>query len=144
MGVEEGLSDYLQSVQPPQRGEVEERVEGIFQALALPWTRDRENWQIDSDVGLVMAGLDEDKDILTFFQVLGPWDSSKPKKQADLMQALLRMNSGSSGACYAIFGDAAQNDERLMIVARIAAKSIDKEEVALALTSLFEMSRVFD
>lgn len=150
MGIEDELGEFLQTAhegrEPAgERGETETRVESLFDELSLPWSAQGDLWHIDSDVGLVAAGLDEDKDVLTFIQMLGPWNGRRAKKMTDFMEALLKMNSQSSGACFAIFGDRDEGEEeQIGIVARIAAQSIDKEEIALALTSLFRMSKVFD
>lgn len=79
--------------------------------------------------------------MLTFSQFIHDW-RRKAKKEAEYMQTLLRLNRHTGGACFAIFGEEGQ--EFLGIVARIAAPKVDREEVALALESVFELSNVYE
>lgn len=147
--IEDHLAEFLKTapavlVPGGAKSETALSIEGIFTELSLPWKPEGDYWGIDSDVGFVTAGLSDDEEVLTFIQFINTW-SGKPKKAASFLEALLKINSTSNGACFAIFGDRDEGEEeKIGIVARIAARSIDKEEIALALTSLFSMSKLFD
>ncbi len=145
-GTESLLSEYLKNSRAGgeklQRSEVAQRVERIFEELKLPWQRRDGRWQIDSDVGQVSAGLDDDEDVLTFSQVIN--ELSKPdKKSGEFYGALLRQNFYTTGACFAVMDDGDGNP-LLLILGRISANNVDTNEVALTLQSLFELSAVFD
>ena len=93
MGTDALLSEYLtrsrDGAAKIQRSEVAQRIESIFYELKLPWQRDGSAWSIDSDVGRVMAGLDDDEEVLTFSQYINTL--AKPdKKNGEFLGALLR------------------------------------------------------
>ncbi len=74
--VEKGLGQYLKTVRDEKRsrGEIEERVEAILSELELPWSAEPEGdlWKIDSDVGIVRAGLDNEDEVLSIWQTDPP------------------------------------------------------------------------
>src|ERR1700751_4228374 len=106
MAEEEGLSAYLKKVPahvPEQgpAGETAKRVESLFNELNLPWTERAGVWEITADVGLVLAGIDEEGGMLTFWQSIHPL-GGPPKKKADYLSELLHLNMGTEGACFAL------------------------------------------
>jgi hypothetical protein len=147
---EEGLDRFLESARARKgstgeaSGKAHQRIEGIFEELELPVEAEAGGWKIDTDVGSVMAGLSEDHDVLTLWQPIHAV-KERPKKQADYLAALLRINASTTGACFCLDtlyeGDPA---EWVMIVARLSAEQIDKEEVELALEGLLRMSAIYD
>jgi hypothetical protein len=88
IGTESLLSEYLTKTRAAQHraehSEVVQRVEAIFDELGLPWQRDEDCWAINSDVGEVMAGLDDDEEVLSIWQVLFRLNKSA-KKNGELM-----------------------------------------------------------
>ena len=147
MSAEESLQRYLTKVREnagpaASAGDAERRVELILIDLELPWRAEAvDMWAIDSDVGVVRAGLNDDDDILTIWQVIGPLPG-KPKKLGELFHDLLRINADTRGACLAITGHG--DDEALSVIARLNAPTLDKEEFAMALEDVFATSKLFD
>ena len=68
---------------------------------------------------------------------------SPNKKMGEFYGLLLRQNYFTTGACCAIAEDEG-SPPVLLILARIAATSLDTAEVALTLESVFSMSAAFD
>jgi hydrogenase maturation factor len=91
-----------------------------------------------------MCGLSEDEEVLTLWQPIHELGGS-PKKKADYLATLLRVNAGTTGACFCL-DTLYENDdtEWVLIMARIAAQQIDKEEVELTLESVFRMSALYE
>ena len=146
MGTESLLDEYLTKVRAKETApvtEVRQRVEAAFDELKLPWERSQEgNWAITSDVGEVRAGLDDDEEVLTFWQLIHEL-GRPPKKAGEYLFALLSANADTTGACFAI-REMEGMDPLVFIVSRIAAQKLDPEEVALALQSVFWLSSHFD
>lgn len=147
MGTESLLNDYLSksraTAERAERSVIVQRVEAVFDELKLPWRRAEDGWEIDSDVGPVRAGLDEDEEVLTFHQIINEL-TGPPKKQGELLFSLLAANASTTGACFAIFEGEALPKALLAIVGRIAAQKLDSEEVALTLRSVFDLSSLFE
>ena len=142
----EGLGAYLKNVKPAAArpsAEIEDYIESLFDELGLPWSKEGFGWTIRADVGAVTAGVSDDGDLLTFFQPIHQLQKP-PKKSGDYLAALLRVNMGTTGACFALDDDTAGGKDELVIVARIAAPDVDKGEIEAALGSLFRMSALFD
>lgn len=146
---DEGLDRFLESARARRgpeaaRGPTHNRVEGIFEELELPFTNEGEIWAIDTDVGDVRAGLNEDATILSLWQPIHPL-REKPKKLADYFATLLRVNAGTRGACFCL--DTLYDDdptEWVVLMSRLSAEALDKEEVSLALEGLLRMSALYD
>jgi hypothetical protein len=142
-----GLEQYLTKVrdQAPgmMRGEAEEKIESLLNELGLPWGAEPSGdlWKVRADVGEVFLGLNEDDEILSIWQLIHSFGGNE-KKEANYLATLLRINESTQGACFSLtkLGD----QEWVMVVARIAAQKIDKEELALALKDVFAMSQLYD
>jgi hypothetical protein len=147
LGTEELLSAYLTKTRATadraERSAVTKRVHELFAELGLQATSENDVWAIASDVGTVYAGLDDDEEVLSFWQVINTL-SSPPKKLGEVFYALLCANADSTGACFAIRRPDDGGEPYFFIVGRIAAQKLDKEEIALTLTSVFHLSSMFD
>jgi hypothetical protein len=136
------LSEYLSNARETQEraehSEVVKRIEEIFDELKLPWKRDADDWSIGSDVGEVMAGLDEAEEVLSFWQLLFPI-AKPPKKNGELFHEMLSANAGTTGACFAI-SHSEGSPPYALVVGRISAKDVDPSEVALTLSSVFYLA----
>jgi hypothetical protein len=145
-GTESLLDDYLKKSRETreriERSEVVRRVEAVFDELQLPWQRDDDAWVVSSDLGVIHSGLDDDEEVLTFHQIVHPMDKAD-KKEGEYYSALLRMNMGSTGACFAMYEDD-YGQRSIVVVGRIAATSLDAPEVALTLESVFRMLSAYD
>jgi hypothetical protein len=142
MGTESLLNEYLAKTRAAQQraesSDVVKRIEAIFDELGLPWRHDDDCWAINSDVGEVMAGLDDDEDVLSIWQVQFP--VTKPaKKNGELFDEMLRANADTTGACFAI-RQPEDGPPYVFVVARISAKSVDAPEIALTLSSVFSLA----
>jgi hypothetical protein len=120
-----------------------EQIEQIFQELDLPRNREHGGWLIETDVGPVRAGLDEDGKVMTFWQTIHPLKGS-PEEEADYLTTLLKINAQTIGACFAIDETEEGEPDWIMLIARISAEQLDKEEVALALEGLLRMSALYE
>lgn len=142
MGTESLLSDYLTKTRATQtRAEASatvKRVEDIFAELELPWKRDDDKWLIQSDVGEVYAGLDDDQEVLSFWSLRFEIDKA-PKKSGELFWEMLCGNAATTGACWAI-SVIEGSPPVALVVARISAEAVDPPEVALALSSVFRLA----
>jgi hypothetical protein len=141
------LERFLEGAEGEQqeRQAVESRVESIFDELKLDWKRGEGpwEWQISADIGHVLAGLDEQPAVLTFIQILNRYPGSA-EQQAEILETLLRLNSATTGATFAIQTSDDGTEHYFVLLARVAATSLDTEEVALAVKSLFDLSGVLD
>lgn len=139
-----GLDQYFKETGRPSAeiSEVAQRVEQIFSDLNLPWSRSGDSWAIEADVGRVIAGLDEDQDVLTIWQSINEL-KGKPKNNADFLYALL-CNNTVGGSWFAVMESDDGTPPVVCIVSRLSAKTLDKEEVEMALESLFAKSKLFD
>lgn len=144
MGTESLLGEYLEKTKAAESkalsSETIKRIESIFDELGVPWKRDDDVWVITSDVGEVRAAVDDDEDVLSFWQLQFPLDKH-PKKNGELFDELLRMNADSAGAAWAVklFDDGTRY---VIAISRIAAQNIDPPEVALALSAVFDLASV--
>lgn len=144
--MENPLDQYVSKVRETSsqrpRGEAEERVESILTELQVPWTTDPAGdlWTVASDLGDVLVGLSDDDSILSIWQLIHPL-KGKVKREAGYLAALLRINEQTRGSCFALteVGD----EEWVMIVARLAATSLDKEELSLALEDVFASLKLY-
>ena len=148
MSAEDRISQYLTTVRSTVTPTAAvERVESVFTELGLPASRQAEGdvWEIPTDVGSITAGLDEDQEILTVWQLIHPIQEP-PKKRADYLWALLSMNMSATGAWFAIHevGEGRSAERWVVIVARLAVPTLDKGDLALALESLFRLSKIYD
>ncbi len=145
MAAEKGIDQFLKGARSKPRaegGESHRRVEGIFEELELPFDHEAGGWWIDTDVGRVRAGLDESGHVLTMWQPIHQLTGG-PKKNADYLATLLRINSGTVGACFCL-DEYLEGEEWVLLMSRISAQQIDKEEVELALEGLLRMSALYD
>jgi hypothetical protein len=140
---ESGLDQYFKITGRPkaETSEVARRVEQIFEELNLPWSRLGDSWAIEADIGQVVAGIDEDEDVLTISQFINDL-KGKPKNNADYLYAMLCLNA-SGGSWFAVL-ESDGSPPAVCILSRLSAKTLDKEEVEMALESLFEKSKLFD
>lgn len=143
---EDKLAQYLQTVDrgkaSGEKGEVPGRVEGVFAELNLPWrSGPNDTWKIESDVGEISLGLDEDHKVLSVWQLIAPIDR-KLKKNADFLRQLLGINAATRGACIAV--DEVGDEEWTMIIGRLSARTLDPEELAMMMEDVFATSRLFD
>ena len=101
--------------------------------------------EIESDVGTIRAGLDDDHEVLTVWQLIHPLRDNV-KKSADYLLALLTMNMGAKGAWFAIneVGEGRNIERWVVLVSRLAVPTLDKGDLALALESLFKLSKLYD
>jgi hypothetical protein len=141
-----GLAKYLTQTKPQPgsgRGEAEIRVESILSELDVPWSAEPEGdvWKIQSDVGLVFVGLDDADEVLSLWQLIAPINRRRGK--TDFYASLLKSNSQTRGACLALT-DLGDGQETVVVIGRVAATDIGKEQVALVLGDLFEYSKMFD
>jgi hypothetical protein len=99
-GTESLLDDYLVKVRSAQASlegsAIRQRVHEIFDELRLQYRVEEEIWQIESDVGPVQAGLSEDEDVLSFWQVIHEL-KAKPKRSGEYFHALLSANADMTG-----------------------------------------------
>jgi len=136
--LDEFLSKSRAARERSEHSAVVKRIEDIFDELKLPWKRDDDCWVITSNVGEVMAGLDDDEEVLSFWSML--FTLSKPaKKSGELYAAMLRANIRTTGACYAIKDDPEGGNPNVLVLGRISSESIDAPEVALTLSSVFAL-----
>jgi len=144
VGTEERLAQYLKTVkrEKTERGVGDTRVEALMSELDLPWRPDGEVWTIASDVGEVTLGLSPDDQVLSLWQAIMPVPPGKPKKHGDLFHELLMVNAQTQGACLAV--TEIGTDEWVMVIARLNAPTLDKEELAMALGDIFATLKMFD
>jgi hypothetical protein len=145
VAAKDDLARYLTNVEeqtePVDVAQVGERVEALLTELGLPWSIDEEaDWEIKSDVGTVFARLEGGT--VWIFQHVHELEE-KSKKYADYFRSLLVLNGNVSGAAFAIFGGPGDT-QWLSITSSIAATSLDKEELAFAFKSVFELARLWE
>lgn len=150
VGTETLLDEYLSKTRAhhehAERSEIVKRVEEVFEELKLPWRRDSEaesvGWEVDSDLGIVRAGLDDDEEVLTLFRFVHQLEKSA-KKEADYLFTLLSINSDAAGAWFAI-SETEELGNIVYVVSRISAQKLDPEEVALALQGIFQLLSAYE
>lgn len=144
---EDKLSQYLQTVKQDRGDSVSategaRRVEAIIDELQLPTIKeDPSVWRIDSDVGTVRVGLDDEGEVLSIWQMIGSIDG-RAKKHADLFEEMLRINRGTQGSCLAL--DDIGGERWIVVLARLWATTLDKPEFAMAIEDVFATSKLFD
>jgi hypothetical protein len=102
VSTDELLAQYVRNARERRstatRGDAENRVESILTELQMPWrSEEADSWSIDSDVGEVRLGLNEDDEILSIWQLVSPVPG-KPKRNAEMYRELLRINQQTLGA----------------------------------------------
>ncbi len=150
MTTEDMLNGYLSKTRARDeriaRSEVIQRVERVFDELSLSWQRhsdgDGTDWDIDSDVGVITVGLDDDEEVLTFAHYIHVLQKS-PKKSADYLYSLLTFNADAAGACFAI-RESEELGAIVYVVGRLAAQQVDPGEVALTLANMLDMLGLFE
>ncbi len=147
MGLSDDLDKHLliaHEASQAGRAETTQRLEHLFDELGLSWEpyvqEDvSEAWKIETDVGTVFAGLDDTAGILTISRNLYEWDG-KAKRRASFLEAMLKMNGVTSGACFGILEH--PEGTYVLAVGRMAALTVDKEELALSLKAVIELSKL--
>ena len=111
------------------------RFEAIFAELRLPWRTEvspsggAPTWIIESDYGELRAELTEDEKYVTFWKLIHPLAESNPKKYGEYLRNLLALNGETVSAWFALV--TLGRDEWVAILSRVAAPTIDKEEVGV-------------
>lgn len=146
--MEGNLDKYFSKTRPEGHvgegsGEAEAQVEEILTGLGVPWSRRPAGdiWEIESDVGDVMIGLNDDDSMLSIWSLIHPLDAKKMKKEANYFAYLLRVNDSTQGSCFAIadVGDTPW----IWVIARQSFAGVNAESLSVALTDVFQSLKIY-
>lgn len=142
------LDQYFSKTRPEDpsgdgHGAAEAQVEEILSGLGVPWSRRPAGdiWEIESDVGDVMIGLNDDDSMLSIWSPIHPLDPKKLKKDAGYFAYLLRVNDSTQGSCFAIadIGDTPW----IWVIARQSFAGVNAESLSVALTDVFASLKIY-
>lgn len=151
MGNGDPLAQYLTSIDragsisPTSATGDSARVEALLAELRVPWEPDPGGiweWTITADIGEVNVRIEPESQSLLLFQGVGRV-TGKAKAHADSMHLLMRLNSASTGACFAI---EMENDREgyFILISRLSVTLLSRESLAHALESFFRTSKLID
>lgn len=148
MGVEEDVERYLLELRRRRREDGSEisapaRVERLFEELGLSWEREGEGWTLPTEHGPVRAELGQHHEVLTFQRHVHRF--RRNRRQARYLESLLRANTVSGGAVFAIVEeDEDEGPADLVLQRHVTVVNMDTEEFALALEALFRLAEFLE
>jgi hypothetical protein len=117
-------------------------IDAIVNDLQLPCALDKDgDWRFETDVGPVLLIWREDERKLRALQVLDKV-AGRPKSNADLLLALLRLNMDAETACFAIAHDS--GEDYAAITGLLPAEEISRDELARVIEDVLRLSRKVD